>query len=150
VQFGWVTLIGGIFYGSGVFLNARRVNIYGINVMLKLGATSIALSGVVLLLLWLLQLVGFWFVIMPIMFFIFGASLIFPNAYAGALIPFHKIAGISGAIAGFMQVLGGAVASGITSVLPDNTPLPLAIAFILCGTAIFVMVRMTAGQANNT
>ena len=150
VQFGWVTLVGGIFYGSGVFLNARRVNIYGINVMLRLGASSIALSGVVLLLLWLLQLVGFWFVIMPIMLFIFGASLIFPNAYAGALIPFHKIAGISGAIAGFMQVLGGTVASGVTSVLPDNTPLPLAIAFILCGTVIFAMVRMIAGRTDHT
>lgn len=140
VQFGLVTLVGGVFYAAGVFLNSQIVNHYGINKMLAIGGLLITFSGFIFLMLSIVHLVSFWFVIVPIMIFIFGASIIFPNAFAGALIPFHKIAGIASAIAGFMQVLGGAVASGIISALPSTTPLPMAIAFILCGGVILLII----------
>lgn len=140
IQFGWVTLVGGVFYASGVFFNSQMVNRYGMNRMLAIGASVITLSGFMLLLFWGLNPASFWFMIIPIMFFIFGASIIFPNAFAGALIPFAKIAGISGAIAGFMQVFGGSIASGIMTLLPNNTPLPLVVAFVLCGAMILFML----------
>lgn len=150
IQFGWVTLVGGIFYAAGAFINSQKVTAYGMNRMLMLGGLVIALSGFIILSLWGLHLVSFWFMIVPVMLFIFGASIIFPNAFAGALIPFYKISGTAGAIAGFMQVLGGAVASGIISMLPNNTPLPMAAAFIVCGLIILAMVRMVKKEQGKT
>jgi len=37
------------------------------------------------------------------------------------------------------------IASGLISILPDNTQLPLAVAFIFCGMGIVIMARFAAG-----
>jgi Bcr/CflA subfamily drug resistance transporter len=140
-DFGWVSLIGGIFYAGGSFINGRLVNKYGINNMSLTGACFILGSGMLILFFWLLNAINIWTLVTTLAFFFFGDSLIFPNAVAGALIPFAKIAGIAGAVLGFLSILGGAVASGIVTLLPDNTPLPMAIAFIVCGLGVWLAIR---------
>ena len=141
VEFGWIALTGGLFYASGAFINGKLLNKYSINQLLKTGAYTMLVGGILMLLFFLLRLINVWVIIFPLFIFLFGASMIFPNAYAGALIPFSKIAGIAGAILGFVQILGGSLASGIISIAPDNTQLPLAIAFILCAVIIWIMIR---------
>jgi Bcr/CflA subfamily drug resistance transporter len=141
IAFGWIALTGGVFYGSGAFINSKLLNKYTINQLLKIGAYTILAGGILMLLFFLLGLLNIWVIVIPLVIFLFGASMIFPNAYAGALIPFSKIAGIAGAILGFVQILGGSLASGIISIAPDNTQLPLAIAFITCAAVIWIMIR---------
>jgi Arabinose efflux permease len=142
VNLGWTSLMTGFFYAMGALLNSMLVDRYSINHMLTFGSYTIFFSGTLMLLLfWLFNIVSFWIIVIPITIFFFGSGMIFPSAFAGALTPFKKIAGIAGAIVGFIQSLGGFVASGIISILPDNTQLPLAVAFILCGIIISVLVH---------
>jgi hypothetical protein len=51
---------------------------------------------------------------------------------------------------GFMQIMGGVVASGLISILPDNTQLPLAVAFVFCGLGIVIMVKLVAGERHDS
>ncbi|MCK4607924.1 MAG: multidrug effflux MFS transporter [Gammaproteobacteria bacterium] len=145
VGFGWVAAAGGVFYAAGALLNTKLIDRYGINRMLKIAGYVLFLAGLLTLLFWLLGVVKFWPVIIPVMIMVFSAGIIFPNAFAGALMPFPKIAGIAGAIVGFIQIMGGVIASGVISIVPDNTQLPLAVAFIVCGIGIIFMVRFAAG-----
>lgn len=66
-----------------------------------------------------------------------GSSLIFPNASAGALSPFPKIAGTAGYIFGFLQILGGALSSALISLSKEENQPPMGIALLI--TAILAM-----------
>jgi len=145
VDFGWLAASSGLFYAIGVLLNARIVDHYGIDKILKIGAYTVFAAGIVTLFFYLLGMVVLWVIIIPVMMVFFGAGLIFPNAFAGSLRPFPKIAGTSGAILGFMQVMGGVIASGFIAILPDDTQLPLAVAFIVASLLILVMIRFATG-----
>lgn len=143
VGFGWVALLGGAFYAVGVIINTIIGKKAGINKMLFLGTICITIASIFLLLFALLHMLNFWVIIMPVMLFFTSAGFIFPNAYAGALTPFGKIAGIAGAVIGCMQIVGGTVASGIMTLSPVDTQMPLAIVFMaLSVLAIFVSVML--------
>jgi len=139
VQFGWTAALVGGCYFIGALLNARTVGRFGTANMLKFGAIILFVSGIMLLFPTFLSLVNGWVIIVPVMLFVFGSSMIFSNAYAGTMTQFPKIAGLTMALLGTMQIAGGFVASSIISALPDNNQLPLAVVFIICGLMSLVL-----------
>lgn len=65
----------------------------------------------------------------------FGYGVIAPNAAHGALHPLPKIAGITGASLGFLQMAGGTVASALVAGLSDGkSALSMAGTMALCAT----------------
>ncbi|WP_133127272.1 multidrug effflux MFS transporter [Legionella nagasakiensis] len=130
VQFGWLYIFSGIGFAVGGFLNMRFVMKFGIDKMMVLGFLCQLGAGLIMLLFYLFGYMNTWVIVAPILLFMMGSSLIFPNSSAGALMPFPKIAGTAGALFGFMQIFGGALSSSIMALLHDQTQLPLAIAFI--------------------
>ncbi|MCE0722606.1 Bcr/CflA family drug resistance efflux transporter [Legionella sp. PC1000] len=84
---------------------------------------------------------------MPILLFMMGSSLVFPNSSAGALTPFPKIAGTAGALFGFMQILGGAGSSSLVALSQDQNQLPIAIPFIM--TALLSILIFHFFKHNN-
>lgn len=137
---GWIALTGGLIYAVGAFVNGKLLNKYNSNQLLKAGSWIMLAGGISMLLFFLLGMINVYVILLPLFTFLFGSSMIFPNAYAGALTPFAKIAGITGAIVGSLQILGGSVSSGIISMSPDNTQLPVAIAFIICAVITWVII----------
>ncbi len=147
VGFGWIALLGGAFYAVGVIINTIIGKKAGINRMLFAGTVCITIASIFLLLFALLHMLDFWAIIMPVMLFMVAAGFIFPNAFAGALTPFGKTAGIAGAVVGCIQIIGGSVASGIMTLSPVDTQMPLAIVYMaLSVLAIFVSVMLVKGR----
>ena len=66
----------------------------------------------------------------------------FANAYASAMIPFGKIAGIAGALAGFLQITGGVIASFIISLMPDHNALPMGVVILVFGVIMVWLSRV--------
>ncbi|STX29527.1 multidrug resistance protein, MFS superfamily [Legionella beliardensis] len=139
VQFGWLSILVGSGFAFGGFINARLVGIYGINAMMIFGFLSQFSAGLFMLVFYLLSYLNTWVIIIPIIIFMFGSSLVFPNSSTGALIPFPKIAGTAGAVFGFMQILGGAFASGLIAFFHDENQLPMAIAFLLTSVLSIIL-----------
>ena len=71
-----------------------------------------------------------WSIILPILLFYFGSALIWPNAFSAAFTPFGKIAGYTGSLYGFMQLLGGAIMGSLSALLPETDQRILAIVII--------------------
>ncbi|EMR02131.1 Sulfonamide resistance protein [Cesiribacter andamanensis AMV16] len=68
-----------------------------------------------------------------IFIYMFFIGFIAPNATALALKPFTRFAGSASALLGSLQMLTGALASGLVSYLHNGTPMPMA--FIMAGGA---------------
>ena len=94
-----------------------------------------------MLLFYLLGYMNAYVIVAPIVFFMTGSALVFPNSSAGALTPFPKIAGMAGALFGFIQILGGALSSSSIALVQDENQLPMAIAFILIALLSMLVFR---------
>ncbi|KTD67565.1 multidrug effflux MFS transporter [Legionella shakespearei] len=131
VQFGWIYIFSGIGFAAGGFLNMRFVTRLGIDRMMNIGFLCQLCAGLIMLSFYLLGYINTYVIVAPILLFMMGSSLVFPNSSAGALTPFPKIAGTAGALFGFVQILGGAISSSIVALSHDKNQLPIAIAFII-------------------
>lgn len=133
VQYGWlaITITFGILCGQ--LTNSMFVQRLGINTMLKTGMYLMLASGSIMLLIGLLGILNVSVVMAPTFIFIFGISMIFPNAMAGAFTPFAKKAGSAGAVYGCLQMLSGFVATALVAGLHERTQNLLASIFVAFG-----------------
>lgn len=131
VEFGYIYLLSGIGFVLGGFINAKRVETQGIEKMVVMGFILQLIAGLIMFISFIASYLNTLVIIVPVMLYMMGSSLVFPNSSAGALKSFPHFAGMAGAIFGFMQVLGGAIASNIFSVIHEENQLPMSIAFIL-------------------
>lgn len=138
-QFGWIYISAGLGFLMGAFLNTKWVRYCGIDYMIQLGFLGQFIAGLVMLVFYLLNFANVWVIVIPIFLFMTGASLVFPNASAGALTPFPKLAGTAGALFGFTQTFGGILSSGSIAILPEENQLPMAFAFIIIALLSFMV-----------
>ncbi|QBR84057.1 Bcr/CflA family efflux MFS transporter [Legionella israelensis] len=142
VQFGWLYIFSGIGFAAGAVLNMRVVAELGIEQMMRLGFFCQLSAGLLMLFFYLLGYINVYVIIIPILIFMFGSSLVFPNSSAGALTPFPKIAGTAGAIFGFMQISGGAISSSIIATSHDENQLPMAALFIITSVLSILVFQL--------
>lgn len=132
VTFGWLTFFsGGIATALGGWVNGKSVTQFGTHNMLRTGFVIMLIAGILMLLGYFLVGINLFSIIIPMTLFYFGATFIWPSAFAGAFAPFGKMAGYAGAVYGFMQISGAAVIGTIVSYLPDTNQIPLALVFIV-------------------
>lgn len=131
VEFGYIYLLSSIGFVLGGFLNAKMVENQGLEKMMTIGFVLQLIAGLIMFISYAASYLNILVIIIPVMLYMMGSSLIFSNSSAGALKSFAHIAGLAGAIFGFMQVLGGVIASNIFSVIHEENQLPMSVAFIL-------------------
>lgn len=135
IQFGWLFIALSSSQIVSLLINIFFVRRLSINKMVLIGNICIFSSGISM---WILAMFGFinvLVVILPVMLFVFGIELIFSNASAGIFTLFNNKLGVVGAVFGCLQILGGALLSGIISFISARNQIPLAIMFTLVGGA---------------
>ena len=143
-KMGWIYAFSGFGFACGALINAKKVKDYGIENMMRLGFVIQILAALILLGFYAMDYFTLWTVALPILSFMMGASLVFPNASAGAFIPFAKIAGTAGAIFGCMQILGGVLSSAILAMSHDTSVVPMGVAMLLSallGSIVYAVLK---------
>lgn len=147
IQFGWVAAVSGLFFIVGGLMNALFVERMGLHNMLLIGLGIMFLGSLVMLIFGLIHIIDVTVIMIPVITYILGSSLIFSNAYAGAMHPFSETAGTAGAVFGFIQILGGAVSSFLMSLMHNYNQVPLAIILLLSSVLaaiLFVRIEIVA------
>lgn len=150
VTFGWITFLTSAGAMSlGAVVNTKLVDQLGTRMMLRIGWGIMFTAG-------LLMLLGYWFLpmnvltlVVPITILYFGATLIWPNAFAGGFSPFGHIAGFASAIYSSLQMSGAAVQGAILAHLPDQNQLPIALIMLIspfCAWLIFEWMVVPASK----
>ncbi len=128
----------GYFFGLNVVcliafttFNGRMVKKLGSHFMLKL-ALMIQLSAGFLLVVGQLLDFGLWGTVIPVMMFVGIISIIGSNTMACLLNGYPKMAGTASAIAGTLRFGTGTVVGAIIAIIPDTTPMPMALTMAIC------------------
>jgi len=136
VQNGWLVLVTVTGYLTGTFASTKLCKRFGIMQLLAAGCLIAIFGAGIMLVAGLLGLLNVFTLVVPMMFYMLGAGLIYPNAIGGCISCFQEKAGSASSLgAAFNQGIGGLVATLATH-LQVNSLLPLA--SILFGFAVLI------------
>jgi DHA1 family bicyclomycin/chloramphenicol resistance-like MFS transporter len=129
---------------SGAMLSARFAGRLGIERAVVLGLGVAALGGLALAGLAWAGVAGVAAFVGPMAVFMLGNGFVQPNATAGALQPFPRIAGAASALIGFIQMASGALVGVLMGHLYNDSARPVATMicfFSLAATLGHILVR---------
>jgi DHA1 family 2-module integral membrane pump EmrD-like MFS transporter len=147
VKYGWLALIisGSIVIGG--FINYSLVKKAGWRRMLKFAVVVMAFAGILMMSLGI-EYLNIVVIIIPMSIYIIGAGIAVGNCNVGGMHSFAETAGFAGALYGVIQVLGGAAATSISSLVHERTQIPLSLTLISFSLAC-LMLQWLGRQKKN-
>lgn len=122
-----------ITYVVGGYLSARGLRTHSPDTMLKFGTSVTLTAGIVLVVLWGLDMLPLAAFVSCVALYNVGWSIVFPQSQAAALAHFPEVAGRVSAVLGFLQMLGAAVFGLAFGALYDGTPAAAAVLIAAMG-----------------
>ena len=110
---------------------ARLVGRVGLDPLLRIGSMVGAGAGAALALLAWTAEPGVAAIVLPVACYLAAFGWILPQAMAGALQPFPRLAGAASSLLGFLQLLGAAATAAAVSSFDDGTQTPMTTAIFL-------------------
>lgn len=145
VLFGWLSIIIAFAMFAGGTVNAKLVRKLGSKNLLQIGTGIMTVAGVIMFGSYYLWGINVYDVLIPSAVFIFGSTLVFPNAFANAFENIGHIAGYGGGLYSSIQLAGGALFSAILSHVSTTTQLPMAALFIASGLLSWITFNCMHG-----
>jgi DHA1 family bicyclomycin/chloramphenicol resistance-like MFS transporter len=131
-------------YMTGTQIAGRFTMRLGIGRMVWIGGATSLVGGLAMVTSAGRASPGFWApfaIVGPMVIYMIGTGIVMPNAQAGGLGPFPRMAGAASALMGFLQMAVAALFGIAFGQLHDGTPLPMAglvAAAACCSLASFV------------
>jgi DHA1 family bicyclomycin/chloramphenicol resistance-like MFS transporter len=123
---------------TGNFVSVTIGPRLGIDAMIRAGTFIGATAGLVMTVLAWAGVASVASVIGPMFGFAFGLGFVLPNAVAGAIGPFPRMAGLASAVLGFVQLTGSALYAIAVSRFDDGTLRPMTTAVATAGVLTLV------------
>lgn len=141
-RFGVLAVFNVIGFLAGTLSAGRWTLRVGIASMVMAGTLLALTGGVAMAVIALTGHLGVAAILGPMMVYLAGMGLVMPNAIAGAMAPFPKVAGTASALLGFCQMAIAAAASLAVGWMPQHSQLPLAV--VVTATAALATTAFTA------
>ena len=129
-------------YMSGSFGGGRLTTRVGIDRTISLGNLFQAIGGLAGLALALSGIFTVTSVVLPTAIFFFGCGFALPNATAGAISPFPRMAGAASALLGFLQMAAAAALGVLVGQLQDGGPHAMMVAIAGSGMVAILSQRL--------
>jgi DHA1 family bicyclomycin/chloramphenicol resistance-like MFS transporter len=123
---------------AGNFVSVSVGPRIGIDGMIRAGTAVGAASGLGMAALTWAGVASVPAVVVPMFGYALGLGLVTPNAVAGAIGPFPRMAGLASAVLGFTQLTGSALYAFVVASFYDGTLRPMTTAVATAGVAAFV------------
>jgi DHA1 family bicyclomycin/chloramphenicol resistance-like MFS transporter len=124
-EFGLLTILTTTCYLSGTLVAGRLTQPLGLRLMVLVGCAA-SLAGGVLMLGFALFVLSAPTVLGPMMLFSLGMGITLPNALAGGMLPFPRMAGTASALLGFAQQSLAAAATFAAAALPQYSAVSMS------------------------
>jgi len=120
---------------AGAATNKRLLRRHSGTRVLRWGCGVLILGGIAVVLVPMTPWSGPLTIMVAVMIYCFGQTLVMPNAVAAALEPLKHMAGTGSALLGIVQMLCGALGGYIVNALYDGTPRPMGVVILASGLA---------------
>src|SRR6185295_7530030 len=120
----------------------RLVVRLGMGRMVRLGSALAFAGGLLLAALSLAGAAHWSAVVLPMVLYLFGCSLMLPSAASAALSPFPQMAGAASSLLGALPFGAGAAVSAALAAAFDGTTRPMALAICAFGAAAFFAEKL--------
>jgi DHA1 family bicyclomycin/chloramphenicol resistance-like MFS transporter len=139
--FGYFFAIPAMALIGGGLANAALLRHWDGERLLQFGLVLVLIAGLAMVAgaLWGAGVFG---VVLPITLYVFGLSLISPNAMAAAMEPHPGMAGIVSSLIGCLQMAGAALTSWVASTFYDHTAIPMAISVLALSGSAFIVYHL--------
>ncbi|WP_132665690.1 MULTISPECIES: multidrug effflux MFS transporter [unclassified Rhizobium] len=136
--FGLVFAVGTVGLMASNFANARLVEHYGSDRMLRLGAIGAAVAGLLLAFFTATDIGGIYSMALSVWLFTAMNGFISANAISGALADYPTRAGAVSAVMGSIQYGSGVVGSGVAGLFATGSPWPMGAVIAISGLGCLV------------
>ncbi|MCG7599873.1 multidrug effflux MFS transporter [Halomonas sp. McH1-25] len=138
-HFGWYFLFVVAAFISGNLLGARLTARVGGHRLILAGGSLLVLAGVLVVSLVASGADTVAAIIGPQVLYAIGSGMMMPQLIAGALAPFHHMAGTAASTLGFIQMGSAAASSALVGRLYDGTALPMVMIIALAGAGALIV-----------
>lgn len=138
VQYGWIIIIITSGYLFGSIIAGWAASRFTYSQTIYAGMVLYFLSTISFFIIAMMNILNLWVIILPMFFLMVSSSIVYPTATAGSLLPFPRLAGIAGALYGFIVIAGGSLVSMLIAELHEVNQQPLAWILLLLG--VFAVV----------
>lgn len=142
VDYGWLAIFIAMGLAGGSLVNSLIIHKFGRHKLLNFGCLVQIFAGISMLVPALFHFLDILSIMIPMLFFMFGAGFVLANAFAGAFHFFPKIAGFAGATYGALQILGGAFSTAIMAASHAKNQIPLATLLLSLGIVCYFLQRL--------
>lgn len=133
------------FFSSSQFA-ANLGGRFGALTVVRVSVAGFAAASLLMLALFLIGLGSFWLLVFMLIVANAFLGLVIPTAMVLSLEEHGEIAGSAAALGGTLQMLVGAVAIAIVSLVFDGTPLPVVASIAGCGVIALTLSFLTLGR----
>jgi DHA1 family bicyclomycin/chloramphenicol resistance-like MFS transporter len=140
-HYGWLFGLNAFGLIAATQLNRRLLQRHGAGAILKRANAANAGFGLLLVALAASGWAGFAGILLPLLCYVAGLGMIFPNSQALALQGHGERAGTASALLGTLQFGGAAIASALVGAWYRGTALPMAVVIATCGVLAFAAGR---------
>jgi MFS transporter, DHA1 family, multidrug resistance protein len=143
-HYGYYFGLSAITLVSGAIANRRLLRVMPSERVMRWGFRMLILGGAAAVAVPLTPASGPLALMACVMVYMFGQTLVQPNAVAAALDPLRHMAGMGSALLGVIQMLCGAAGGYAVNALYNGTPLPMGAAMFLAALACSGLYRVVA------
>ncbi|MET4807684.1 multidrug effflux MFS transporter [Limibacillus sp. MBR-115] len=116
---------------TGSLLSGRFSRRFGVDRLILIGTSLSLAAGTTGAVFALAGVLNLWVILVPIFPFMVGCGMVLPNAFAGAIGPYPRMAGAASALLGFLQMVVGAASGVAVGQLADGTARPMMVMIFL-------------------
>jgi DHA1 family 2-module integral membrane pump EmrD-like MFS transporter len=150
IEYSWTLVFVACGYLLGSFFNSKLVQRFLIQHVVIWGFIALLISAGSLLAFCLEAVFNVAVIIVPMFLVFFSIGLIYANCIMGCLKPFPHIAGVTGALYGFLGCMGSSLATTIIAHFPVTTQKPLVFMVLLQAIASLVVYSITLWNVKET
>jgi len=151
---GWLIFMTVSGYLLGAFASARLCSRFSSLQLIIVGVCFSVVGSMAMLVLALLNLFSVVVILIPMIIFMLGAGLIYPNAIAGGMSCYPEKGGMAGSVMGALQIGGAGIIASIMSHMHVNNQLLLGVFLlglsVLTVIMIWILLRQCYANGQNT
>lgn len=141
-QFGFLAIFLGLAQVGGFMMNVRLLRRFNLYTIMYLAAILMLIGGMWLVILTKLDIVNLISIVGSTVIFVIGTSLIYSNAYAGALTPHTRNIGVVVSLYGGLITAYGFLTSTVVAIISERSPMGMGIIFTTLGLITFLALQL--------